>query len=42
LGGALESIFHFGPMRSFRDIENQVEIDAAGLKEKRAISALGR
>lgn len=42
LGTALESIYQFPPMRSFRDIENQVEIVSAGLKEKRTMGALGR
>lgn len=42
LGSALESIFQFPPMRSFRDIENQVEILSAGEKEQRVLSALGR
>jgi hypothetical protein len=42
LGTALESIYQFPPMRSFRDIENQVEIVAADLKDKRTLSALGR
>jgi len=42
LGTALESIYQFPPMRSFRDIENQVEIVSAGLKEKRTLNALGR
>jgi hypothetical protein len=42
LGTALESIYQFPPMRSFRDIENQVEIMPAGLKDKRTLDALGR
>jgi hypothetical protein len=42
LGTALESIYQFPPMRSFRDIENQVEIVSSGAKEKRTLSALGR
>lgn len=42
LGSALESIYQFPPMRSFRDIENQVEILSAGEKEKRSLNALGR
>ncbi len=42
LGTALESIYQFPPMRSFRDIENQIEIVSAGHKEKRTLSALGR
>lgn len=42
LGSALESIYQYPPMRSFRDIENQVEILPAGEKEKRTLNALGR
>lgn len=42
LGSALESIYQFPPMRSFRDIENQVEILSAGEKERRTFNALGR
>ena len=42
LGSALESIYQFPPMRSFRDIENQVEILPAGDKEGRVLDALGR
>jgi len=42
LGSALESIYRFPPMRSFRDIENQVEILPAGDKEERVLNALGR
>ncbi|MDN7813898.1 helicase C-terminal domain-containing protein [Burkholderia gladioli] len=42
LGAALESIYQFAPMRSFRDIENQVEILSAGEKENRTLHALGR
>jgi len=42
LGSALESIYHFAPMRSFRDIENQVEILTAGQKDQRVLNALGR
>jgi hypothetical protein len=42
LGSALESIYQFPPMRSFRDIENQVEVLSAGEKERRTFNALGR
>ncbi len=42
LGTALESIYQFGPMRSFRDIENQVEISPLDTKSAHVINALGR
>ncbi|CAG4893053.1 DEAD/DEAH box helicase family protein [Paraburkholderia gardini] len=42
LGSALESIYQFPPMRSFRDIENQIEIVPAGPKDQRTLAALGR
>jgi hypothetical protein len=42
LGSALESIYQFPPMRSFRDIENQIEIVPAGPKDQRTLDALGR
>lgn len=42
LGTALESIYRFAPMRSFRDIENQIEILSVGQKEKRSLRTLGR
>lgn len=42
LGTALESIYQFGPMRSFRDIENQVEITPLDTKSAHVLNALGR
>lgn len=42
LGTALESIYQFGPMRSFRDIENQVEITPVDSKSALVLNALGR
>jgi hypothetical protein len=42
LGTALESIYQFGPMRSFRDIENQVEITPLDSKSAQVLNALGR
>ena len=42
LGTALESIYQFGPMRSFRDIENQVEITPVDFKSAQVLNALGR
>jgi hypothetical protein len=42
LGAALESIYQFGPMRSFRDIENQVEITPLDSKSAHVLNALGR
>ncbi|CAB3880921.1 hypothetical protein LMG26858_03223 [Achromobacter anxifer] len=42
LGTALESIYRFGPMRSFRDIENQVEITPLDTKSANVLNALGR
>ena len=42
LGTALESIYQFGPMRSFRDIENQVEITPLDSKSAHVLNALGR
>lgn len=42
LGTALESIYQFGPMRSFRDIENQVEITPLDIKSANVLNALGR
>ena len=42
LGTALESIYRFGPMRSFRDIENQVEITSLDSKSAHVLNALGR
>jgi hypothetical protein len=42
LGTALESIYQFGPMRSFRDIENQVEITPLDSKSAHVMNALGR
>lgn len=42
LGTALESIYQFGPMRSFRDIENQVEISPLDTKSEHVLNALGR
>lgn len=42
IGAALESIYQFPPMRSFRDIENQVEILPAGPKEAQVLNALWR
>jgi hypothetical protein len=42
LGTALESIFQFGPLRSFRDIENQVEITPLDSKSAQVLNALGR
>jgi len=42
LGTALESIYQFGPMRSFRDIENQIEISPVDTKSAHVINALGR
>jgi hypothetical protein len=42
LSATLESIFRFAPMRSFRDIENQIEILPSGPKEQRVLKALGR
>ncbi|WP_167884655.1 helicase-related protein [Cupriavidus oxalaticus] len=42
LGTALESIYQFGPMRSFRDIENQVEISPLDSKSAHVLHALGR
>ncbi len=42
LGTALESIYQFGPMRSFRDIENQVEITPLDAKSAHVLHALGR
>lgn len=42
LGSALESIYQFGPMRSFRDIENQVEITPLDTKSAQVLNALGR
>lgn len=42
LGTALESIYQFGPMRSFRDIENQVEITPLDTRSAHVLNALGR
>ena len=42
LGTALESIYQFGPMRSFRDIENQIEITTADTKSASVLKAFGR
>ena len=42
LGVALESIYQFGPMRSFRDIENQVEITPLDAKSAQLLKALGK
>lgn len=42
LGAALESIYQFGPMRSFRDIENQVEITPLDARSANVLHALGR
>jgi hypothetical protein len=42
LGAALESIYQFGPMRSFRDIENQVAITPVDSRSAQALNALGR
>jgi hypothetical protein len=42
LGTALESIYQFGPMRSFRDIENQIEISPVDTKSAHVINAFGR
>lgn len=42
LGAALESIYQFGPMRSFRDIENQVELTPLDSKSAHVLNALGR
>ena len=42
LGTALESIYRFGPMRSFRDIENQIEITPLDAKSANVLSVLGR
>ncbi|MFM2057888.1 MAG: hypothetical protein RLY71_2273 [Pseudomonadota bacterium] len=42
IGAALELVYQFPPMRSFRDIENQVEILPAGVKDQKALEALGR
>ncbi|CAD6531874.1 hypothetical protein LMG27952_02631 [Paraburkholderia hiiakae] len=42
LGTALESIYQFGPMRSFRDIENQVGLTPLDTKSANVLSALGR
>ena len=42
LGAALESIYQFGPMRSFRDIEHQVEITPLDSKSAHVLNALGR
>lgn len=42
LGAALESIYQFGPMRSFRDIENQVEITPLDAKSAHVLNALRR
>jgi len=42
LGAALESVYQFGPMRSFRDIENQVEITPFDTKSAQVLNALGR
>jgi hypothetical protein len=42
LGAALESIYQFGPMRSFRDIENQVEITPHDSKSVQVLKVLGR
>ena len=42
LGQALETIYQFAPMRSFRDIENQVDIRPTSLEAGRLINALGR
>lgn len=42
VGTALESIYKFGPMRSFRDIENQVEITPLDAKSAHVLHALGR
>ena len=42
LGSALESVYQFGPMRSFRDIENQVEITPLDAKSAHVLHALGR
>jgi hypothetical protein len=42
IGSALESIFQFGPMRSFRDIENQITVLPAGPRESEVLAALGK
>jgi hypothetical protein len=42
VGAALESIFQFGPMRSFRDIENQIAVLPAGPRESEVLAALGK
>ncbi|MPW16805.1 hypothetical protein GCT13_07605 [Paraburkholderia sp. CNPSo 3157] len=42
IGTALASIFQFGPMRSFRDIENQVRVLPAGPREAEVLAALGK
>lgn len=42
LGAALESIYQFGPLRSFRDIENQVEITPLDTKSAHVLNALRR
>jgi hypothetical protein len=42
LGTALESIYQFGPLRSFRDIENQVEITPLDAKSAHVLNALRR
>jgi hypothetical protein len=42
LSSALESIYQFGPMRSFRDIENQVQITPLDSKSSSLIQALRR
>jgi hypothetical protein len=42
LGEALESIYQFSPMRSFRDIENQLAIRPTSQEAGRLINALGK
>ncbi|CAE6967690.1 hypothetical protein R69608_07035 [Paraburkholderia nemoris] len=42
IGTALASIFQFGPMRSFRDIENQIRVLPAGPREAEVLAALGK
>ena len=42
LSEALGRIYGYGPLRSFRDIENQIGLQPVGRDQERVIDALGR